>query len=526
MIGNRKLSRTLLRWDFSLTILVLCLPFVLTSVLGCLWLYQHGFFLYFVAICALVGILLFAVLRFTRYRVGAKQSETNDTDEFSVQANADWLPQEKKVFAEVCRLIETMTQEAHDWEKLPDLSLKVINEVARKLGDNKKGALNFTIPEALLLIEQTASRYRAHLRVLVPFSDQVSLRTMEWLWRQRHRATVLWKLASGSLRVARLATNAPVGVAREIERLIAGGNSKYLSEQMVSVMQGVLLEEVCFSAIELYSGRLQFSDSELLQIELGTVAADRARVPTSENPLRILVVGQISSGKSSLINGLLGYLGAETDTAPTTQGLVTYQSTVGEIHCDFIDSQGFDGSKARSSALLEEMTQADLIIWAIKANRPARAPDLALKQSFDAWFEEHAERRRPLVITVATFVDRLVDGWPYPEHFLPDDVQQKIAEVVNAISDDMEGLKPRPVSSISPEWNLDSINSAIGSSIGEALMVQRNRQRVEASRPKGKFVDNAMRGGRGVVRGSKVLGGRIVSKTLLGNRDDADTSDK
>src|SRR5690606_1306266 len=112
------------------------------------------------------------------------------------------------------------------------------------------------------------------LRAHVPFSDQVSIATLHWLWRQRERATLLWKLAHGGRRVARFALNPSVGILREIEQLIAGGHSSFLTAEMLAALQAVLLEEVAHAAVELYSGRLRFSDAELLQLQLASARAD------------------------------------------------------------------------------------------------------------------------------------------------------------------------------------------------------------------------------------------------------------
>src|SRR5690606_10707496 len=151
---------------------------------------------------------------------------------------------------------------------------------------------SMTVPEVLLLVERSASRYREYLRAKVPFSDQVSIGTMHWIWRQRTRATLAWKLAHSGQRAARFAFNPTAAAMREIERMIAGGNANYLTERMMSAMQAVLLEEVAYAAVELYSGRLKFSDAELLRIQLASTTADRDRLAQPDAPLRILLVGQ------------------------------------------------------------------------------------------------------------------------------------------------------------------------------------------------------------------------------------------
>ncbi|MGM0631919.1 MAG: GTPase family protein [Pseudomonadota bacterium] len=482
MKSTEKLRRALLRWDHLLMGLVLGLPFVALMGLGFLWLIEHGALLWFLGVSLLLSVLTY-LLRGVLYRRwhSAVDPGTSETD-LSVEPDPDWLPGEKAVFAEVGEYIAEITGSAQPWEDLPQHALEVVNRVAAGLDGKNRGALNFTLPEALLLLESTASRYRGHLRRRLPFSDQVSLATLHWLWRQRDRANLIWKVAHGGGRVARFALNPAASVLRELEQIVAGGNAGYVTGNMMGVLQAVLLEEVAYGAIELYSGRLRFSETELMQIRLASTRADEKRRALPDQPLRILFVGQISAGKSTLINALLDVHRAETDAAPTTQGLVAYPAELDGVACHFLDSEGLDGSSRQQDRMLREMTQADMIVWVIRANRPARAVDQHLKQAFDAWFEAHPRRRKPVVIVVATAVDQLTDDWPEDRQPLSESAHGIIAEAVQAIAGELDGLQPLPVSTGSAPWNVDAVSAALCSALPESQRVQRNRRRVEGAR--------------------------------------------
>lgn len=509
MKGGDKLLRTLLRWDHLLMALALGLPFILLMPLGLLWLFEHGGILWFVGVILLPGALLF-LLRGVLSKRWHKRTETRmDAADLSVKPDPEWLPIEKEVFVEVSLHIEATTSSVQLWENLPEQALEVVNRVAAGLGGRNKSALNFTLPEALLLLESTASRYREHLRSKLPFSDQLSLATLYWLWRQRHRANMLWKVAHGSGRVARLALYPAAGVLRELEQIVAGGNSKYVTGNMMGVMQAVLLEEVAYAAIELYSGRLRFSDAELMQIQLASAKADEKRQAIPDLPLRILFVGQTSAGKSTLINALLEDHRAETDAAATTADLVAYQAELDGIACLFLDSEGLDGSAGREDRMLEEMTQSDMIVWVLRANRPARDVDQRLKQHFEAWFAAHPRRRRPVVITVATAVDQLVSDWPGGQDPLPAPANSTIAAAVRAIGRDMGGLEPLPVSISVDPWNLGIVRDALRSALHESQLVQRNRRRVEGARRERRLRGQVRKGARGVKQGVKLFGGQL-----------------
>jgi len=510
-----RIRRALLRWDRLLVIASVALPIAVTSLLGFLWLGQQGYLLYFIGVAGLFGGTVTLLRWLARRRRRAPVTVGDLAADMAVSANPDWLPQEAAAFDRARRKIEATTASAQPWEALPDVALGIVDEVAKGFGS--RTALDFTLPEALLLIERSVTRYRARLRAHVPFADTVSLQTLHWLWRNRGNLSTVSKAGWYGYRALRVMLNPAVGIAREVELIVAGGNSDWLSDQMMGVLQAILLEEVAYSAVELYSGRLRFSDAELLAIELEQTEADTARMAEADTPLRVVFVGQISAGKSTLINALLGADRAETDMAPTTPGLVTYEAEIGGMPCHWIDSQGADGSAGSVEALLAELREADLIVWVLRANRPGRAADLALLERFEASFAAEPARRRPEVIAVASCIDQLAPGWPYPENRLPAEVQQVFAGAVAAIAGDMGGLKPLPVCAVSPEWNIEPLRAEMEAGLGHALLVQRNRRRMAAGRG-GRSVKEAARSTRGVLQGAGRIGSRLARRAFTSSK--------
>jgi predicted GTPase len=514
MKGIEKLRRAFLRWDHLLVVMVLGLPFVLLLLLGFLWLFEHNAILYFLAASLLISAVVVVLRNILRKRWRKDVETSAGAADMAVEPDPDWLPTEKAVFSDVSRHIAGLTRTALPWDDLPEQALDVVNRIAAGLGGKNKSALNFTLPEALLLLESTASRYREHLRSKLPFADQISLATLYWLWRQRNRANLLWKVAQGSGRLARFAFNPAAGVLRELEQIVAGGNSAYVNENMMGVMQAVLLEEVAYAAIELYSGRLRFSDQELMQIELITSKADHERLAVPDAPVRVVFVGQTSAGKSTLINALLAADSAETDAAATTPDLVTYETQLDGVTCHLLDSEGLSGATQNLDRMLAEMTQADLIVWVIRGNRPARELDVRLKQQFDAWFESHPRRRKPAVMVVATAIDQLVGEQGQPSAL----ALATIAAAVQAIAKDMGGLQVLPISAGATFWNLDAVSEALRAELAEAKRVQRNRRRVEGASQEGSIRSQFRKGGRGVKQGLK-LAGKRASRAIAANKD-------
>ncbi|MGR3463682.1 GTPase family protein [Limimaricola sp.] len=507
-----RLRGALLRWDRLLIAVSLALPFLVPFLLGFLWLTEHEWLLPYLGVSVGIAALAYGMRWFARRRPGGGANRSVLMDEMQVESDPVWSDTERASFRAARTRIERETAEPVAWGELPDLALSVIDDIAKGMGQEDRKALDFTLPEALLLTERAASRYRDHLRRHVPFSDRISLHTIHWIWKHRGRAQLAMDAAFAGHRVLRFALNPAKGVLREVEWLMAGGNTSYLGSQMMGVLQAVLLEEVAHAAVELYSGRLRFSDAELLQFQLDETRADRARLAQPDAPLRVLVLGQVSAGKSTLINALLGEDRTETDMAATTDGTIAYEAAIDGTDCLLLDTRGLDGGARRQAALVEEMSQSDIVLWVLRANRPGRAADKALFDAFEAWFAEHPDRRRPPVLLVATAVDRLAPDWPYPEHQMPKQIRERIGAAMDAIADDMGGQRPRPVSALEPDWNLDAVRSALSGAVSEGLLVQRNRLRLAAARHARSGDAQITRSGRGLWHGAKLVGGKLLDR--------------
>ena len=508
-----RIRPALLRWDRLLAIAALAMPFLAAMLAGFAWMIEHGWLVTFIAASiGLGGIVGMIRLATSWWRRRGGDADARPPTKLHARIDPDWSATEKRTFEAAREFIDGKTATALPWDQLRSVAEEVVRRVANVSGEEGKGVLDFTIPEALLLVDRVTVRLRADLRDHVPFADSISVGTLHWLWEHRETARRVRTRGQTAWRVFRAFKSLPVAILREIEGAIAEGHASFITGEGTAIIQALLLEEVAAAAVELYSGRLRFSDAELLDLRLAAGDEDRARLASPDAPLRIAVAGQVSAGKSSLVNALLGGDLAETDVIPTTDRPRTYSGEFDGVAAVLMDMPGLDGSRRVADAVLDELLVSDMVIWTVRANRPAREIDRAAIARFHRHFNDRPDRRMPPVIVVVTCIDQIVDGWPFPENLLAEGAMGLVTDVVAAVARDTgdAGAHPVPVVLTEPDWNVGTLRDRVDGQVTEALMAQRNRLRVE-SRTTG-LRKEASRARRGLSQGFSILGSRMASK--------------
>ncbi|WP_093163933.1 GTPase family protein [Aliiruegeria lutimaris] len=247
---------------------------------------------------------------------------------------------------------------------------------------------------------------------------------------------------------------------------------------------------------------------------LRRVLTSDSRLTRPDSALRVAFVGQISSGKSSLINELTGQDIAEVDVLPTTDAPTIHEVAVDDASFRILDTPGLDGSIKVAKRVAEEAADADIAVWVLKANRPSREIDRASLKLFNEHFENEPERLQPPVLFVLTFMDKLAPIWPYAEHALPPEVRDRFEDACNAAAKELEIQRPIPASTGATPWNIASIRRALIGLYADGLKTQRNRARREA-RTAG-VATNLKRSGSGAWEVVKA-GARIAKRGVSGD---------
>jgi predicted GTPase len=237
--------------------------------------------------------------------------------------------------------------------------------------------------------------------------------------------------------------------------------------------------------IELNSGRLRVGATRYREMLRGAAGDVDAEVTAPQ--VAIAVLGQVKSGKSSVINALLGEQRAHADVLPSTDAVTRYELQLEDVSSRLIllDTPGYGhmGPKEdQLKATLEAARRSDLLLLVLHAKNPGRQSDLEVLQALERFFRDKPDLKMPVVVAALTHIDLLSPAleWdpPYDWHQPVRLKEQQIAEAVAAVT---AQLGPR-ISYVAPvcsaegkvygveEWLLPALVSLLDEAHGVALV--------------------------------------------------------
>lgn len=391
----------------ALLALIATLPWLALLPLGLLWLWQQGGLLWWLGSAAAVSLAAWATRRWWGRGETVRKPGFGSDPHWSDRDEAVWAKVERQ--ANDLRL-DDFPLNGHMPHRLLDLGLDTIRTVARHYHpEAREPELHVDLPRVLLSAERVCRDLR-RLTDYVPLSDRITL--AQW-----KRAPGLMKLAQlyDVWRVARLALNPASALITEARGVLQGKLFSQTRDELLLWLLQEFVKGTGRHAIELYSGQLLLDEGPVTgALDLPDAAPEAA----PEEPFRVLVLGQVSSGKSSLINALFGEPQAATDVLAHTRGFAAYRlERDGAPVALILDSQGYAGGDAVDTAVLDrELLHADLILLVCAAHHAARAVDREQLERLRRLFRDRPQRQPPALLCALTFIDRLrpVREWSPP----------------------------------------------------------------------------------------------------------------
>lgn len=487
-------------------VLVVIIPIVTLSVIGLFYLIDNNLLLSILTawlVITVLGYLAFIVWPSKQY---AKHVSKDSPDkEYAGDSNvslpqqltpqSNWTTQDIETWKELCQTIENLLDEKPDWESLPDLSLLLLSDVSSQYNNNASGNLSknpslkyrFTVPEALLVLSIGAHRYRELVLTHIPFSESVTVSSLLSVYERQSDIQTGYTWLNRVRRVLRV-SNPLAAAVGELKDQITNRVFSHLSDNVQTDLKRLLLQEVAQVGIDLYSGKLKSSTSELIAYRSETFRQDEKRIPDAVEPLRIVLLGQSSSGKSSLVNALADSLYAEVDVLPTTSHIQTYALDIDpSLKVHLIDTVGLDQTSDQQDILVDLAIQSDLIVVVARATQAARNADNQLYHAVSKAFETLPERRQPPILLVLTHVDQLQprNDWSPPYDLGSDNSKAKTINLALKSCIEQVGLPeetpavPVCLSELKGYYNVDALSARIMLLQDAATLAQWNRRRIE-----------------------------------------------
>ena len=471
---------TVLTLAVFLPVLVLC-GFGLYAII------QYGYTLEFAIVLVATFLIAYIPLLLLRRKVQVKVDELAIPEDSLVTASADWSDAENAIWQRLNQQIAAQLAEDDAWGSLKTHGLVIANTTAEEFS---RGDLQFSVTDGLKLLEEVSRRYRAILKENVPFVENIKVSHLKFAYDHQNQIETgkqAADLLSKAYRVYQF-INPTAAIAKEVRNKLLGDMAGNVGANLQLNMKRVFLQEVAAVSIDLYSGRFSIEESD---IKKSTIAEeDESRQPEQLEPLRIAVIGQISAGKSSLINTIKGALDTEVSALPSTSEVHVYSCAVGDIEVlNLVDLPGLDGNEKTNKTVLKHVTNADMVLWVLKANQSSRQLDRQFMLSLDEFYahKDNLHRKKPVITGILNQVDKLkpLAEWSPPYDLVQSD-SAKVITINKAIEYNQKLLNfdtiiPTSFSTDSQTWGQESLEQLIANNVDESINVQRNRQRLEGS---------------------------------------------
>jgi len=404
-------------------------PFAVLVGLGSYHLWSAGYLWVWWPLLGLVALAYLLAWRWTRGPGPLPDTAGPPPDYWTDRDRTAW----EKVEAHA-RAAETVSlEQIGTAEHYTALALTLASEVGRVYSPSPTDPYDhLTLPEVLACVELVAADLDSLVRQYVPGAHLIRLRDVKTA-----RVAYEWYKTGQTAYWAGAAVLDPVstGLRFLAARVGLGTLADRIRGNLLRWFHAVYVRQLGYYLIELNSGRLKVGVKKYRELVAarqeppggqaaapvaarqeppgGQAAADRRVVPDGDGPpspppVTFAVVGPVGSGKSSLVNALLGKDAAAADRRAVPGGTRFDLTLPGGQTVIVRDTSGY-GQRVGDEdlAAVEACRLADLILLVTPATGPGRAADIDLLDRLAAWFAERPHLRRPPVVVVLTHVDLL-----------------------------------------------------------------------------------------------------------------------
>ena len=491
MTSRRKAS-----WLFIGAVLLMAAPYLIVFLIGSVWMWRHGLILCWALGAGVPTLGGLALLEWAR-RLLFPRTETLPHPSSTSALTGQTATQAVREISKRLQAEDPPLDQPEVLDKVVrDVLTEVIETVARYYHPQaNQPVLQASVAHIAAIVELVAHDFRRAFSENVPWGNTVTPGQL-LSWKKRGElayriGAYVWQIN----RVRRLCMRPGTALVQELQ--------DHFGQNLATKSMGGLKQwaiDYCVTkagdyAIQLYSGSFILNDEYRPRISTAI-----ENLPFDEEPFQVLVVGQAKSGKSSLINALLGEMRAPIDSLPTTANVELYEcQAAGLPRMILRDTPGFGTLADPSdpfSRFAEEIEECDLLVLVCSAQSAARAADRELLRKIHEFYQRNPKRLMPPIVFVLTHVDML------PKHL--------IAEAAEAVASDFDVVAGQIVVTCS-EWgrlqNIEDVMVAMLEKLPEAERLKCSRciRQIRKERDEDQLL-------RQILGGMRLTGGWIVAK--------------
>ena len=478
--------------SLSLRALGYAVPLLALAGFGAAWLSEHEQWLRFgLVIAAVTGIFLVASRLLA---LSGRASRVPPPEQA-------WPDAGLRAWDDVDRLASTMESDPPplgDAAAYRGLFLRVLDTVGRHFNpESSQPGLELTLSQSLEISERSLRDLRQVLDTL-PVLNTVRLSHViraQGLAKHAPTAQSVGRFALLANRIRRWIVAPPIAAVYEILNVLDTAPTAIAARQGARVGAGIFVRSVGRYAIQAFSGQASLDVTTLHDV------ADDA-------PLRILLLGPVNAGKSSLLNAMFSQERSRRDILPCPgvkeEHLLDREDAPRAV---ILDSDGFGGvgDELARKRLFEQLEGVDLILAVTSAGQAARKLECDTLEEARRRFAASSRRACPPIVVAATHVDELRPAreWTPPYDFIDGDSpkERSVRGAIDAISRDFQVPLDRVIPvclAEGAEYNVDEgLMPAIGLVLPDAdrakflRLVETNRS-IEAKERVAKRIDTVL----------------------------------
>jgi uncharacterized protein len=405
---------TLLAW---IAALIFLLPWLVLLGLGVYGLWAAGWLYYGMAVLTGSSVLAYVLLH-----VGRRVPERGLVEAIDIAANPNWTEHDQQAWHSLEALTASWQQQPGvltDPHQMLALSNEVITAVARHYHTaSKYPILEFPLPYLLKLVTLVCEDLQIEVLDKIPGSHAIRLVD---LVRAKQAAATMGRVRD-YMTLGHWFFNWPGAALAKARGVLFDKGLGRVSDEISQRLLRAYIQKLGYYAIQLYSGQILLDDWLPTERVTGYSSSDIKDNAANQNlePLRLLVLGQVSSGKSSLLNAMFGNIKSAVGSLPTTASITPYVlERDGLQQAIILDSAGYAGLAHPDAlaALKLEWARTDVVLIVCKGTQAARAADAQQLDAIRAYFQtERRNQALPVIIAVVTHIDQLrpIQEWQPP----------------------------------------------------------------------------------------------------------------